>query len=77
MASSQQYMVSCVNCKKSTMKIRTIIKTILHIFLMFCTLGFWFIIWLLFIWKGTPQCTVCGKDNGILDQFNDHMDDKK
>jgi len=77
MASSQQYMVPCANCKKSTMHTRTIPNTILHIFLMFCTLGFWFIIWLLFIWKGIPQCTVCGKGNDIFTQISDHMDDKK
>ncbi len=57
---TQQDMLECKKCSKSTMHTRTTPNTILHIFLMFVTAGVWFLIWLLFIHKGSYKCTTCG-----------------
>ena len=75
MASSQQFMFMCSMCEKSTMHIRTIPNTLLHIFLMFCTAGLWFIIWLLFVWKGPPKCTTCGAKNTTSSNLDKKMSD--
>ena len=75
MASSQQFMFMCSKCEKSTMHIRTIPNTLLHIFLMFCTAGLWFIIWLLFVWKGPPKCTTCGAKNTTSSNLDKKMSD--
>ena len=57
------------------MHIRTIPNTLLHIFLMFCTAGLWFIIWLLFVWKGPPKCTTCGAKNTTSSNLDKKMSD--
>jgi predicted nucleic-acid-binding Zn-ribbon protein len=60
MANTQQDMRNCSKCRCSTMHIRTVPDTILHVALMFLSAGLWFIVWLLFIHKGSWSCTKCG-----------------
>jgi len=59
----------CEKCKKKTLHTRTTPNIILHIFLSIVSLGFWFLIYLLFIHKGRPQCMTCGKGYG--DTYSD------
>lgn len=66
---NQQSMLKCEKCKKKTLHTRTTPNIILHIFLSIVSLGFWFLIYLLFIHKGRPQCMTCGKGYG--DTYSD------
>jgi hypothetical protein len=59
---SEQVVVFCESCKKTTLHIKQGINHILHLILTIITFGIWAIMWLgiaLFT-SDTPQCSKCG-----------------
>ena len=63
---TSQLMKKCVRCKKKTLHIQEVPNYLLHIVLSILTVGVWIIVWVLFINKKDPQCTVCGETNDFL-----------
>jgi hypothetical protein len=63
---TSQLMKNCVECKKKTLHIQEVPNNVLHLILSIITVGLWLIVWLLFIDKKDPQCTVCGRSNDFL-----------
>ena len=63
---TSQLMKKCVRCKKSTLHLQEVPSYLLHIVLAIITVGLWFIVWIIFIHKSDPQCTVCGETNDFL-----------
>jgi hypothetical protein len=63
---TSQLMKKCVRCKKKTLHIQEVPSYLLHIVLSIITVGVWLIVWVLFIHKSDPQCTVCGETSDFL-----------
>jgi len=63
---SDQVVVYCKNCKKSTVQIKQRPNHILHLLLSLVTFGIWVIVWFFIALStsDTPQCTVC--DNELI-----------
>jgi hypothetical protein len=63
---TSQLMKKCEKCVKNTLHIQEVPNHLLHIVLTIITVGLWLIVWVLFISKKDPQCTVCGETNDFL-----------
>jgi len=61
---SDQVVVYCKNCKKSTIQIKQRANHILHLLLSVVTFGIWLIVWFFvaLFTSDTPTCTVCGNE---------------
>ena len=67
---TSQLMKKCVECNKMTMHLQEKPNYILHIILSILTAGVWLLVWLLFINAKDPQCSICGRSNDFLGNFN-------
>ena len=61
---SDQVVVYCKNCKKSTIQIKQRANHVLHLLLSIVTFGIWLIVWffIALFTSDTPTCTVCGNE---------------
>ena len=72
---SDQVVVYCKNCKKSTVQVKQRANHILHLLLSVVTVGIWLIVWffIALFTSDTPTCTICGnevKNNNSMNQNN-------
>ena len=58
---SDQIVVYCKNCKKSTVQVKQRANHILHLLLSVVTVGIWLIVWffIALFTSDTPTCTIC------------------
>ncbi len=61
---SDQVVVYCKNCKKSTVQVKQRANHILHLLLSVVTVGIWLIVWffIALFTSDTPVCTICGNE---------------
>jgi predicted nucleic acid-binding Zn ribbon protein len=61
---SDQVVVYCKNCKKSTVQVKQRANHILHLLLSVVTVGIWLIVWffIALFTSDTPTCTICGNE---------------
>ena len=61
---SDQVVVYCKNCKKSTVQVKQRANHILHLLLSVVTVGIWLIVWffITLFTSDTPTCTICGNE---------------
>lgn len=61
---SDQVVVYCKNCKKSTVQVKQRANHILHLLLSVVTVGLWLIVWffIALFTSDTPTCTICGNE---------------
>jgi hypothetical protein len=61
---SDQVVVYCKNCKKSTVQVKQRANHILHLLLSVVTVGIWLIVWffIALFTSDTPICTICGNE---------------
>lgn len=73
---SDQVVVYCKNCKKSTIQIKQRANHVLHLLLSVVTIGIWLIVWFFIslFTSDTPTCTVCGNE---INNNNNRQTNKK
>ena len=74
---TDQVVVYCKNCKKSTVQIKQRPNHILHLLLSVVTVGIWLIVWffIALVTSDSPTCTICG--NEINYKNSKHQTHKK
>ena len=78
---SDQVVVYCKNCKKSTVQVKQRANHILHLLLSVFTVGIWLIVWffIALFTSDTPTCTICGnvfKNNSNRQNKKKEIDNK-
>ena len=65
---TQQAMVFCKTCNKTTLHIQPSTSHVLHLLLAVVTMGIWIPIWVLMAVNNNNQgqCTACGRSRGVF-----------